>query len=97
MLANRVSILSAIDLFSDNLAQLRKAVESSNGAQLHGIFSRAKAARDHFSDILSNQAAGLPSPNASRWIIAPGIKPRGEIFYPAIALRRAGVGLGNFK
>jgi len=82
MLANRVSILSAIDLFSDNLAQLRKAVESSNGAQLHGIFSRAKAARDHFSDILSNQAAGLPSPNASRWIIAPGIKPRGEIFLP---------------
>ncbi|HEY6529209.1 MAG TPA: prephenate dehydrogenase/arogenate dehydrogenase family protein [Cellvibrionaceae bacterium] len=82
MLANRESVLSAIDLFSENLAQLRHAVDSSNGAQLHGIFSRAKAARDHFTEILSHQAAGLPSPNASRWIIAPGIKTRGEVFLP---------------
>lgn len=82
MLANRVSILSAIDLFSKNLAQLRKAIDKCDGPQLHGIFSRAKAARDHFSEILSNQAAGLPSPNASRWIIAPGIKARAEVFLP---------------
>lgn len=82
MLANRDSVLSAIDLFSENLAQLRQAVETSNGPQLHGIFSRAKAARDHFTEILSHQAAGLPSPNASRWIIAPGIKARGEVFLP---------------
>ncbi|MEY4587993.1 MAG: hypothetical protein RL497_69 [Pseudomonadota bacterium] len=82
MLANRDSVLSAIDLFSENLAQLRHAVDNSNGAQLHGIFSRAKAARDHFTEILSHQAAGLPSPNAHRWIIAPGIKTRGEVFLP---------------
>ena len=82
MLANRESVLAAIDLFSENLAQLRQAVDNSNGAQLHGIFSRAKAARDHFTEILSHQAAGLPSPNASRWIIAPGIKTRGEVFLP---------------
>jgi prephenate dehydrogenase len=82
MLANRESVLAAIDLFSENLAQLRQAVDNSNGAQLHGIFSRAKAARDHFTEILSHQAAGLPSPNASRWIIAPGIKTRGDVFLP---------------
>ncbi len=82
MLANRQSVLSAIDLFSENLAQLRKAIDTSDGPQLHGIFSRAKAARDHFTAILSNQAAGLPSPDASRWIIAPGIKARGEVFLP---------------
>ncbi|HMW73797.1 MAG TPA: hypothetical protein PKD17_18365, partial [Cellvibrionaceae bacterium] len=70
------------DLFSENLAQLRRAIDTSDGAQLHGIFSRAKAARDHFTAILSNQAAGLPSPDASRWIIAPGIKARGEVFLP---------------
>lgn len=83
MLANRESVLSAIDLFSENLAQLRQAVDKSDGAKLHGIFSRAKAARDHFTEILTHQAAGLPSPNAGRWIIAPGIKPRGEVFLPS--------------
>lgn len=82
MLANRQSVLAAIDLFSENLAQLRRAIDTSDGPQLHGIFSRAKAARDHFTAILSNQAAGLPSPDASRWIIAPGIKARAEVFLP---------------
>lgn len=55
MLANRQSVLKAMDLFVANLGRLRSAVERGDGAELLGIFTRAKAARDHFTVMLEKR------------------------------------------
>lgn len=56
MLANDQAVIKAIDLFSNNLNRLRTAIESKNSQELLGIFTRAKAARDHFSAMLAKRA-----------------------------------------
>ncbi|MFA0810799.1 bifunctional prephenate dehydrogenase/3-phosphoshikimate 1-carboxyvinyltransferase [Microbulbifer epialgicus] len=56
MLANRDAILKAIDLYSLNLSSLRGAIASGDSAALMGVFTRAKAARDHFTKMLAKQA-----------------------------------------
>lgn len=48
MRSNRDSILKAIDLFTQNLQSLRAAIEKGDSDYLMGVFTRAKAARDHF-------------------------------------------------
>lgn len=53
MLANKSSVLTALDLFSDNLARLREAIEAGDSEALLGVFSRAKEARDHFTKVMS--------------------------------------------
>lgn len=55
MLANQQSVLKAMDLFVANLGRLRSAVEQGDGAELLGIFTRAKAARDHFTVMLEKR------------------------------------------
>jgi prephenate dehydrogenase len=52
-IANKSALLQTMDQFSDQLAVLRKAVESEDAQGLLDIFTRAKAARDDFSAILS--------------------------------------------
>ncbi len=53
MLANKSSVLKSLDLFSDNLARLREAIESGDGETLLGVFSRAKEARDEFTQVMA--------------------------------------------
>ena len=54
-IANKVALLESIDLFSEHLAELRKAVEREDGEHMHAIFSRAKEARDGFAAILAQR------------------------------------------
>lgn len=56
MLANDRAVMQAIDLFSDNLSRLKTAIANHDEQQLLGIFTRAKAARDHFSAMLARRA-----------------------------------------
>lgn len=56
MLANKEAVIKSIDLFSANLKRLRSAVEEQDGRELLGVFTRAKAARDHFSAMLERRA-----------------------------------------
>lgn len=56
MKANRGSILDSLDLFSENLSRLRSAIAEGDSEQMLGVFTRAKAARDHFTKMLSKQA-----------------------------------------
>ncbi|MBB3060396.1 bifunctional prephenate dehydrogenase/3-phosphoshikimate 1-carboxyvinyltransferase [Microbulbifer rhizosphaerae] len=56
MLANRDAILKAVDLYSANLSSLRAAIAAGDSDQLMGVFTRAKAARDHFSKMLAKKA-----------------------------------------
>ncbi len=53
MLANRSSVLKAMDMFSANLERLRAAVENGDSEGLLETFIRAKKARDHFTRMLA--------------------------------------------
>ena len=55
-LANGEAVLDILDRFSSDLAQLRTAVEQKDGLQLLGVFTRARAARQHFDKILARRA-----------------------------------------
>jgi cyclohexadieny/prephenate dehydrogenase len=57
-LANKSALLDAIDLFSGHLATLREDVAGEAGDQLLATFSRAKAARDDFAEILAARNNG---------------------------------------
>ena len=50
--ANREQLLVQIDRFLGGVHNLREAVESGDGQALTGIFTRAKASREHFSLVL---------------------------------------------
>lgn len=54
-LANRQALLTTIDMFSDNLARLRSAIDSADSQAILGCFERAKDARDNFADMLARQ------------------------------------------
>lgn len=55
-IANRGAILAAIDHFDAGLAQFRQAVEQQDSQAMLGIMTRAKAARDHFTNLLAKRA-----------------------------------------
>jgi 3-phosphoshikimate 1-carboxyvinyltransferase len=52
MQANSAEVLKAIDLFQNNLTQLRGAIEAGDSNYLLDTFTRAKDARDHFTSLL---------------------------------------------
>lgn len=55
-LSNRDAVLRVVDHFTHDLDQLRTAIANGDGATMLRVFSRAKAAREHFSKMLSGQA-----------------------------------------
>jgi 3-phosphoshikimate 1-carboxyvinyltransferase len=63
MLANKESVLAAIDLFQNNLLNMRAAIANQDGDSLLKIFSRAKTARDEFSRLINKQLADKNSSN----------------------------------
>lgn len=56
VIANKKSVLDAIDLFSLNLQRLKMAIDTENETHITGVFTRAKVARDRFTKMLSHQA-----------------------------------------
>lgn len=83
MLANRESVLASLDLFSDNLARLRQAIESENGEHLLGVFTRAKAARDHFTNVILKQPyAKANQVGEFDYLVQPGGSANGVIRVP---------------
>lgn len=56
MLANRDSVVKAIDLFIANVTRLRQSIQDEDGEALFQTFDRAKAARDHFSAMLAQRS-----------------------------------------
>lgn len=83
MLANRDAILKAIDLYSLNLSSLRSAIASGDSSALMGVFTRAKAARDHFTKMLAKQAYSEPMQAKEVTFIAqPGGTVSGKLRVP---------------
>lgn len=82
MKANKDSVLSALDLFSNNLQRLSKAIENEDGEYLLGVFTRAKAARDHFSKMLNKQAYSTNMQQSISYTVQPGGSVTGELRVP---------------
>lgn len=55
-LSNRQAVITALDAYTHGLATLRSAIASGDERHLIGVFTRAKAARDHFSKMLAQRA-----------------------------------------
>jgi 3-phosphoshikimate 1-carboxyvinyltransferase len=82
-LANREAVLHTLDLFRDDLDALREAIEASDGQQLLGVFTRARAAREHFSKILARRAYVDAMHSSNLVFLAnPGGKLAGRIRVP---------------
>ena len=83
MRANQQAVLRAIDLFSANLSRLRDAIEDEDSEHLLRVFTRAKAARDHFSKMLSKQAYSQTMQDDSiTYVVQPGGSVTGELRVP---------------
>lgn len=54
-LANRDALLKMIDVFSGQLGDLRQAIANGDSDTIIGCFTRAKAARDQFAQMLEQQ------------------------------------------
>ncbi len=82
-LSNRDAVLRVIDHFSHDLDRLRTAIADQDSATLLQVFSRAKAAREHFSKMLSGQAYVTKNPQKQvRFRLQPGGKITGDIRVP---------------
>jgi 3-phosphoshikimate 1-carboxyvinyltransferase len=75
-LSNRDAVLKVIDHFSHDLDRLRTAIADQDSATLLQVFSRAKAAREHFSKMLSGQAYVT---DKSQKQVTFGLQPGGRI------------------
>lgn len=83
MIANKPSVLTALDLFTDNLLRLRAAVDSGDSEHLLGVFTRAKAARDHFTKMLTKQAYSSSMQDQEiTYTVKPGGSVTGELRVP---------------
>ncbi len=83
MRANKTSVLHALDLFIDNLTRLRTGIETEDGEYLLGVFTRAKVARDHFTNMLAKRAfVNSMSTQKIDYLVQPGGKVVGTIRVP---------------
>lgn len=54
-LANKTALLEHLDLFTEDLQLLRRALEQDDGAYMKQVFTRAKQSRDHFTQKNNHQ------------------------------------------
>ncbi|OQX37538.1 MAG: bifunctional prephenate dehydrogenase/3-phosphoshikimate 1-carboxyvinyltransferase [Oceanospirillales bacterium LUC14_002_19_P2] len=81
--ANRQAVLEALDAFREGLDTLCQAVSSGDSQTMRGIFTRARAAREHFTSMLENQAYLKPMTNSQLTYVAqPGGSVCGDIRVP---------------
>jgi cyclohexadieny/prephenate dehydrogenase / 3-phosphoshikimate 1-carboxyvinyltransferase len=82
-LANRDAVLRSLDAFTKDLSRLRAAVEERDANTLLGVFTRAKAAREHFSTILARRAYMESMQTTSiNFIASPGGRVQGRARVP---------------
>lgn len=83
MRANKDSVLTALDLFINNLMRLRSGIENEDSEHLLGVFTRAKVARDHFTKMLAKRAfVDSMSTQKIDYVVQPGGKIVGTIRVP---------------
>ncbi len=82
-LANKAAVLHALQHYSDGVAQLRTAIEQGDSETLLGVFTRAKAAREHFTHMLAGTAYAktMKSKNIE-FLVQPGGSLKGQFRVP---------------
>lgn len=82
-LGNKSAVLSALDHFTRGVDELRGAIEQNDSEALLGIFTRARAAREHFTHMLAGTAYAktMKSKNVE-FIVQPGGKLNGTLRVP---------------
>ena len=75
-LANKDALLSQLDRYITGLGRLRTAIECSDSETMLGTFTRARAAREHFSRILSGTAY---SQDMSNQLVTFRAQPGGSV------------------
>ncbi len=82
-LANRDAVLATLDDFRTDLDALRAAVNEGDGHKLLGVFTRARAAREHFSKILARRAyVDVMHSNDLIFLANPGGSLTGQLRVP---------------
>lgn len=82
-LANKDSVLSALSQFRRGVERLQLAIEHDDSAAMLGIFTRAKAARDHFTHMLAGTAyAKTMKQKNIEFVVKPGGKLIGQMRVP---------------
>ena len=80
---NKDEVLKALDLFTADLQKLREIVANEDKTQMMGTFTRAKAARDHFTKILARRAyVDSMTSQIVNYVAKPGGKLTGEFRVP---------------
>ncbi|WP_018275872.1 bifunctional prephenate dehydrogenase/3-phosphoshikimate 1-carboxyvinyltransferase [Teredinibacter turnerae] len=79
MLANKASVLEAIDLFSDNLSRLRDIISREDAVEMTGVFTRAKSARDRFTNMLEHKAYLRNMQNSEHKNVVYSVAPGGSV------------------
>ena len=82
-LSNKEAVLESLDLFTDGLSRLRRAIEHGDSQELLGTFERARGAREHFATLLSRRAYMASMKNKLQVFVAgPGGRLSGDIRVP---------------
>lgn len=82
-LGNKAAVLAALQAFSAGVDSLRQAIEQDDAEALIGIFTRAKAARDHFTHMLAGTAyAKTMKQKNIEYVVQPGGKLTGTLRVP---------------
>lgn len=80
---NKTQLLASLDQFLKDVHCLRDAIERDDQKTVTGTLTRAKGARDHFSQILSQRAYVEPMNDTSiTFIVSPVQKIAGQIRVP---------------
>lgn len=82
-LGNKAAVLDALEDFTGGVNELRRAIEQEDSEALLGIFTRARAAREHFTHMLAGTAYAktMKSKNVE-FIVQPGGKLNGTLRVP---------------
>ncbi|MGH1461457.1 MAG: bifunctional prephenate dehydrogenase/3-phosphoshikimate 1-carboxyvinyltransferase [Neptuniibacter sp.] len=82
-LANKDALLTQLDRYTAGLKKLRAAIEVGDSESMLGTFTRARAAREHFSRILSGTAYSQDmSDKKVTFLTQPGGSVNGKIRVP---------------
>ena len=81
--ANKQAILSQIEIFSSGLERIKHAIETEDEASIKEVFTRAKAAREHFGKMLEGTAYAKDVPKKNtHFLVEPGSVLSGETLVP---------------
>ena len=96
-MANRPALLTVLDQLTADLGKLRSAIDAGDSEHLLGVFTRARAARNHFTRMLGKKAymepgvvegndlkkgSGPKSGESIEYLIEPGGSVCGDIRVP---------------